>query len=253
MAAFDATESLTPFHDDRGSGEYGAILFDSTQLRQVDPRWFDPQEWGSRAQRVNGSGRGGAWFIDTSHGPLVLRQYLRGGLAANLSRDRYLWRDANSTRSFAEFRLLRELLRRKCPVPQPVAACYLRNRFSYRAWIILERLQDVRSLADLVLESPADAPWETAGRLIARFHREGLDHADLNAHNLLFDAAGKGWMIDFDRSRMHIPATGWRERNLQRLLRSLRKVAGQQAKPDAVDAGFARLHNAYDARWAKGN
>lgn len=252
MAAFDATESLTPFHDDRGSGEYGAILFDSTQLRQVDPRWFDPQEWGSRAQQVGGSGRGGAWFIDASHGPLVLRQYLRGGFAANLSRDRYLWRDANSTRSFAEFRLLRELLRRKCPVPHPVAACYLRNRFSYRAWIILERLQDVRSLADLVLEAPADAPWETAGRLVARFHREGLDHADLNAHNLLFDAAGKGWMIDFDRSRMHIPATAWRERNLQRLLRSLRKVAGP-ARAEAVDAGFARLHRAYDARWAKGN
>ena len=44
MVAFDATESLTPFRDPRGSGEYGAILFDCTQLRQVDPRWFDPDE-----------------------------------------------------------------------------------------------------------------------------------------------------------------------------------------------------------------
>ena len=85
MAAFDATESLTPFHDDRGSGEYGAILFDSTQLRQVDPRWFDPEQWGMRAQRVDGSGRGGAWFIEASHGPCVLRQYLRGGLAATFA------------------------------------------------------------------------------------------------------------------------------------------------------------------------
>src|SRR5690606_33006489 len=121
------------FHDERGSGEYGAILFDSTQLRQVDPRWFDPLEWGSRAQEVGGSGRGGAWFIEASHGPLVLRQYLRGGMAARFSRDRYLWRGAHRTRGFAEFRLLRELLRRKCPVPVPVAACYLRGRATYRA------------------------------------------------------------------------------------------------------------------------
>ena len=252
MVAFDATESLTPFRDPRGSGEYGAILFDSTQLRQVDPRWFDPQEWGMRAQAVAGSGRGGAWFIDASHGPCVLRQYLRGGMAAKLSRDRYLWRGADHTRSFAEFRILRELLRRKCPVPQPIAACYLRSRFSYRAWIIIERLRDVRSLADLVRESPADAPWEQTGVLVARFHREGLDHADLNAHNVLYDAAGKGWLIDLDRSRMHIPATAWRERNLQRLLRSLHKVAGAGGAP-AVEAGFARLRKAYDARWARGN
>ncbi|MDH5834725.1 3-deoxy-D-manno-octulosonic acid kinase [Luteimonas kalidii] len=252
MAAFDATESLTPFHDDRGSGEYGAILFDMTQLRQVDPRWFDPHGWGSRAQQVGGSGRGGAWFIDASHGALVLRQYLRGGLAAKFSRERYLWRGANHTRSFAEFRLLRELLRRKCPVPQPVAACYLRGRVSYRAWIIVERLEGVRSLASLVEAEPEEAPWEASGRLVARFHREGLDHADLNAHNVLFDPAGKGWMIDFDRSRLHIPATAWRERNLQRLLRSLHKVAGD-ARREAVEAGFGRLRAAYDARWAKGN
>src|SRR5690606_39607229 len=85
--------------------------------------------------------------------------------------------------------------------------------------------------------------------LVARFHREGLDHVDLNAHNILFDEAGKGWMIDFDRCRMHIPATAWRERNLARLQRSLRKVAGPERR-EAVDAGFARLGHGYDARWA---
>ena len=123
MAHFDATESLTPFRAGAGGRGLGSILFDHTQLRQADPRWFDPEAGGPRATRVSGSGRGGAWFIDdTSNGPIVLRQYLRGGLAAKFSRDRYLWRGANRTRSFAEFLLLRELLRRKCPVPQPVAA-----------------------------------------------------------------------------------------------------------------------------------
>jgi 3-deoxy-D-manno-octulosonic acid kinase len=251
MAVFDATESLTPFQDDRGSGEFGAILFDATQLRHVDPRWFDPGQWGARAERVGDSGRGGAWFIEASHGPCVLRQYLRGGLAAKLSRDRYLWRGANRVRSFEEFRLLRELLRRKLPVPQPVAACYLRSRFTYRAWIIIERLAGVRSFADLAAAEGSQAPWEQAGRLIARFHREGLDHADLNATNILFDATGQGWLIDFDRGRMQIPATAWRARNLARLQRSLHKLRGARSEGE-VDRDFARLRAAYDARWAKG-
>lgn len=249
MAIFDATESLTPFRAEHG---YGSILFDATQLRQVDPRWFDPGSWGERARPVGEGGRGGAWFIDASHGPCVLRQYLRGGMAANLSRDRYLWRGADRTRSFAEFRMLRELVRRGLPVPQPIAACYVREGLTYRAWILLERLVDVRSLAALSAHEGEGAPWEDTGRLIARFHREGLDHADLNAHNLLFDAKGQGWMIDFDRSRMHIPATGWRSRNLARLERSLLKLRGSRSEA-AVKADFARLRAAYDKRWARGN
>src|SRR5690606_7202347 len=127
MAAFDATEGLTPFRAGRGDRGVGSILFDATQLRQADPRWFDPVAWGERAQPVGDGGRGGAWYIDASHGPCVLRHYLRGGLAAKFSRDRYLWRDADRVRSFAEFRLLRDLLNQQLPVPRPIAAAVVRE------------------------------------------------------------------------------------------------------------------------------
>lgn len=251
MAAFDATESLTPFRAGRGEQAQGALLFDATQLRQADPRWFDPDAWGDRATPVHSGGRGGAWFIDASHGPCVLRQYLRGGWAAKLSRDKYYWRGADRVRSFAEFRLLRDLLKHELPVPRPIAACYIREGFFYRAWILLERLLEVQSLADIAVQAHENAPWAETGRLIARFHRAGLDHADLNAHNILFDAKGKGWMIDFDRSLMRIPATRWRLGNLARLQRSLRKLRGARSL-EVVDKDFARLRAAYDAHWAKG-
>ena len=58
-------------------------------------------------------------------------------------------------------------------------------------------------------------------------------------------------MIDFDRSRLRIPATAWRQANLQRLLRSLRKRRGTRSMAE-VDAGFARLRAAYDAAWQRG-
>ena len=248
MVAFDANEALTPYHAESG---YGAILFDRERLRQAGAELFSPQAWGERARPVGSGGRGSAWFVDAPFGPCVLRNYLRGGLVARFSRDQYLWRGGSHTRSFAEFRLMRELLLRGLPVPRPLAASYVRDGFRYRASILLERLLDVRSLADRALVAGNGAPWEEAGRLIARFHREGLDHADLNAHNLLFDGNGRGWMIDFDRCRLRIPATHWREANLRRLLRSLLKLRGERAS-DEVEADFARLRRAYDLAWKRG-
>ena len=260
MVAFDATESQMPFRDARGAGG-GAILFDATRLRQAgpqaaDPAWFDPAWWGERAEAVGSGGRGGAWFVEGTasegrFGPAVLRHYLRGGFAARFSRNRHLWRGPELIRSFDEFRLLRELLRRKLPVPRPIAAIYWREGLFYRAGILLERLLGVRSLADRAATDGSAAPWEEAGRVIASIHRAGLDHADLNAHNLLFEDSGRGWVIDVDRSRLRIPATGWREANLDRLQRSLLKLRGVRSEVD-VGKDYATLRSAYDALWQRG-
>ncbi|WP_282297317.1 MULTISPECIES: 3-deoxy-D-manno-octulosonic acid kinase [unclassified Stenotrophomonas] len=248
MVAFDATEALTPCRDGRGMG---AILFDRERLRQADMSLFSPAHWGERARPVGDGGRGGAWFVDAPFGHCVLRHYLRGGLAAKLSRDQYIWRGANRTRSFAEFRLMRALRAQKLPVPRPIAAFYMRDGLRYRAAILMERLEGVRSLADRALVAGRGAPWEETGRLIARFHRAGLDHADLNAHNILFDANGHGWLIDFDRGVQRIPATAWRERNLKRLHRSLIKLRGERSHEE-VEKDYARLRRAYDLAWNRG-
>ncbi len=248
MVAFDATEALTPCRDGRG---IGAILFDREALRQAEMSLFAPAHWGERARPVGDGGRGGAWFVDAPFGHAVLRQYLRGGLAAKLSRDHYIWRGANRTRSFAEFRLMRALRAQKLPVPRPIAAFYMREGLRYKAAILMERLEGVRSLADRALVAGRGAPWEETGRLIARFHRAGLDHADLNAHNILFDANGHGWLIDFDRGVLRIPAPRWRERNLKRLLRSLIKLRGERSHDD-VEKDYARLRRAYDLAWNRG-
>jgi 3-deoxy-D-manno-octulosonic acid kinase len=58
-------------------------------------------------------------------------------------------------------------------------------------------------------------------------------------------------LIDFDKGRMRIPETAWRERNLARLQRSLLKLRGGR-EPAAVRHDFARLRGAYDATWERG-
>lgn len=170
---------------------------------------------------------------------------------ARLSRDGYAWHGESQVRSFAEYRLLRELHERGLAVPAPQAACYWRRGRMYRAAILVERIAGARSLAELAAGQGHAAPWVATGRLVAGFHRAGLDHADLNAHNVLFDGGGAGWLIDLDRSRLRKPAHGWREKNLGRLLRSLRKLRGERAMAD-VDADFATLRIAYDHAWEQG-
>lgn len=243
------SEKVVPFRDARGEG---AIVFDPMALPQTPaPEWFDVDHWGKAAQLVGSGGRGAAWFVDVDWGAMVLRRYLRGGLMAKFSRDRYVWRGEESVRSFAEFRLLQILNANGLPVPAPLAAAYWRDGRRYQAAILLTRIIDVHSFGHRVLDDAASAPWAASGALIAAFHRAGLDHPDLNAHNLLFDDAGKGWMIDFDKARLRNPSeSGWRRANLARLHRSLHKLGGSSlAAP--IEAGFAHLRSAYDEGMTK--
>lgn len=229
----------------------GSIVFDPGAWPQMPtPEAFDPDAWGDAAHAVGSGGRGAAWFIDAGWAPMVLRHYLRGGWMARFSRDAFIWRGEPAVRSFAEFRLLQALRQRALPVPEPLAAAYWRQGRHYRAAILLRRIAGVHSFGQQVMDDAASAPWDACGALIARFHHAGLDHADLNAHNLLFDAEGQGWMIDFDKCRLRDDgSTHWRAQNLSRLRRSLDKRAGPRDAA-AIEAGFARLRNAYDAALA---
>lgn len=242
MGVHVAAEQLQPFRAARGTG---SIVFDPARLRQAGPDWLEPAHWGTRATPVAGAGgRGAAWFVSGEFGEGVLRHYRRGGLAARLGRRRYLWLGESRVRSLAEFRLLAALRREQVPVPAPLLAGYWRQGLSYRAAILVERIPGARPLADWLSPGTPGDPWAAAGGAIARMHRAGVDHADLNAHNLLLDGQGHAWLIDFDRARRRAPGP-WREANLARLARSLAKLA------PAGDArwreGFARLCAAHAA------
>ncbi|MDO5610515.1 MAG: 3-deoxy-D-manno-octulosonic acid kinase [Pseudomonadota bacterium] len=231
-----ANERLLTFHD---GGLEGAIVFDPSACPQTpQAAWFDPAHWGAAAEVIGSGGRGAAWRVDAPIGPLVLRHYLRGGLIAKLSRDRFVWRSQDAVRSFAEFRLMQRLRALALPVPQPVAASYRREGGFYRAAILMRRIAPAQSLGELLQRG--DPPWQASGQLIAAFHRAGLDHADLNAHNILFDGERQGWMIDFDKSVIRTPAAAWQTANLQRLRRSLHKLGGAGS-----DAGYQQLLAAY--------
>ncbi len=230
---------------DRQSVDRGAILFDPERVAAPGTALFEPEALRARgALRVETGGRGSVLYFDCDGAHWVLRRYLRGGMVGRVIRDRYLWLGEERTRSFRELRLLGELRRRKLPVPVPVAARYRRGLVSYRAELITVRLPDALPLSAMLAAGRMDdARWSAVGRCLRCFHDAGVQHADLNADNIMLGEPGMVWVLDFDRGRLREPGA-WCERVLDRLARSIAK-----RRPGATDwqAGFALLRLAHDA------
>jgi len=200
------------------------MLYDTLRTSNFSPAFFEPGYWrGHDAIEGSALGRGTTWFIRSGDSRFVLRHYRRGGLMAKISTDAYLWRGEAETRSFAEWYLTYHLYRAGLPVPAPIAARYRRHGMFYRADLITQRIEDSESLAARLTQGPISlTQWIAIGRCIRRFHDAGVDHADLNAHNILL-APEQVYLIDFDRGTLRRRGW-WADTNLVRLYRSLEKV-----------------------------
>jgi 3-deoxy-D-manno-octulosonic acid kinase len=243
MSQADVANVCVPIKTDR---HQGAMLCDPAFASLASNAWFDAASYGERAVPVSKkAGRGAAWFVEADFGPAVLRHYRRGGLIAKISERDYIWKDESSTRSFHEFRFLQALCKKNMSVPRPIAAQYLRKGLFYQASLLMQRIPDVTSFQDIVHQQTETAPWEALGHAIAKFHRLGAQHADLNAQNILFDKEQTIWLIDWDKAQFQKKTGPWCEDILNRLKRSLLKYRGQLDER-IIESGMQRLRAAHD-------
>lgn len=213
---------------------HGGLCFDPGRINHPSEALFDPAHPSLSAQPVQEGGRRSAWFVSGEFGRAVLRHYRRGGMVAKLSRKHYVFTGASSTRSFAEFQVMQYLQTQGVRVPTPLAAAYWRSGLFYRAAILIERVENVRTLAGSL-----DAPAAVA-QAIHAMHEADVWHADLNAFNILLDAENRAWLIDFDRATRRTMSAALRRSNMLRLRRSLIKVAGP-----AGDACWSQIMSVY--------
>lgn len=225
-------------------GPAWGVLYDAALMAAPDVALFDAARWEGRVTGQAGRGRGHVRFVDAGSGQWALRHYHRGGLPGRLVVDRFLWLGEARTRSFREWRLLARLRQAGLPVPQPVAAGWRRSGLFYTADLVTMRIPGAVPLsARLAADEAVD--WQGLGRVLHEFHAAGACHADLNAHNILLDERGAAWLLDFDRGRLRAPGP-WQARNLQRLERSLRKIAAEHEAPPFSAACWAALRAGYE-------
>lgn len=225
--------------------KYSVILYDPDVAGKIIPEWFDPVYWQDSAKvSQTEEGRGGSYFIQSHGQDWVLRHYHRGGLMAHLSSDCYLWPGWKRTRPWREFKLLSELISLELPVARPIAARVERHGMVYRGDILVERIKDTVPLSRLILNKGlGEGHWHNIGKCIARFHHASVYHADLNAHNILL-RGGEVYLIDFDKGELR-SAGNWRQDNLNRLNRSLSKLAAQNNKFQFTSIEWQHLLGGY--------
>ena len=231
--------------------EFDRSLFDTSALR--------------RQGLVRGSaaaGRGNTVFFSVNNQPLVLRHYYRGGLVRHLSKQHYIYTGMGRTRALREFDMLVHLHGSSLPAPQPYACRVQRHGVMYQASLITHRLpgstlsERLLTQADASAQGPlSDNIWQAIGSAIARFHQAGVYHADLNAHNVMLDDERGVMLIDFDRSRVRpLPlqpaSAGWCLDNLQRLARSLTKLARHDSSGCLNEEAMRRGFDLCKTQWA---
>ncbi|MFV2060366.1 MAG: 3-deoxy-D-manno-octulosonic acid kinase [Gammaproteobacteria bacterium] len=175
------------------------------------------------------TGRGTAYYLLISGIELVLRKYLRGGLISKILNNKYIWVGIEHTRPWKEWNILTEMRKLDLPVPEPVACRVVKIKLIfnifYSADFIMSRIKNADSLAVILIKSELDnKTWGKIGRTIRKFHDHGINHADLNAHNIMIDDMNTISLIDFDKGRIMPPAVSWQDLNIARLKRSLLKL-----------------------------
>jgi 3-deoxy-D-manno-octulosonic acid kinase len=228
------------------------ILYDADAVAYALHDWFEPKSLAARGWligSVGGRGCGHVHFFGYRGNGYALRHYRRGGKAATVIGDHYLWAGLDRTRAWREWRLLARLTELNLPVPHPFAARVIKSGLFYRADLITMRIASSSSLFErLMIGALPDAIWREIGRVIAEFHRVGVWHADLNAHNVLLSSDAAVAIVDFDRARFRRNTMRWREANLARLLRSLRKLKSLKPELPFHESDFELLREGYCSR-----
>lgn len=85
------------------------------------------------------------------------------------------------------------------PVPMPVAAIAEKKGLFIRCSMLEERIEDSRSVAEIIAERALSAEETDAiGMTIRRFMDAGVYHSDLNIRNILLRGT-EVFIIDFDK------------------------------------------------------
>ena len=228
-------------------------LFISDNTLPITANWLDSNSWTKQTKNNDASGRGSVYFIESEFGQFVIRKYLRGGLIRKLTESKFLFTGVKQSRPYKELTLLEYMQEKKLPAPRPVAGICHKQGIHYEASIMTHLIPEAMELFHLMQPSRFECNdwpkvnWQAIGSIISRFHDAGIDHTDLNCHNIMLDKNNKIWLIDFDKCSKRTPNKSWQKNNLARLQRSLEKESQRHDEFQYNDMDWQRLLEGYHA------
>ncbi|MEZ8825309.1 3-deoxy-D-manno-octulosonic acid kinase [Vibrio amylolyticus] len=218
--------------------------YNSTLLTEDVELVFSVEYWRDKNAIIGSAqGRGTTWFVKGNTGEFALRHYHRGGLFGKLVKDSYWFAGLDNTRAYQELLLLKTLIENHVNVPTPIAAKVERCGIFYRADILVEKLDNAKDLVSILnTQKLSKVQLLTIGKEIRKMHEIGVNHTDLNIHNILINN-NKVWIIDFDKCRQQ-DGNEWKQGNLDRLKRSFVKEI-QLGKINAENFCFQEIEKGY--------
>ena len=165
----------------RPEGTY-AIVQDCALPFTFDPAQFNPSGYEHAQAIIGKGGRGSAWMVETPAGIGVLKHYRRGGWAARLTSDRYIFHG----QAYQE--AIMSSIAYQTPDSWSAGAETHGGFLSFAIWFLSGRFVDpLHTQCTVVGRSgrKRDAPWTAIGDTLAGFHKAFVRHADLNANNIL--------------------------------------------------------------------
>lgn len=157
----------------------------------------------AQAARPLLGGRGGLTSASVHGiGAVVIKHYVRGGWLRFLVRSAHL--RLGKLRPQKEFELLERVRALGVNAPQALGYVYC-GSLVYSAWLLMRQLKNTRSLAELAMyerESLEPAVRALAAQ-IGILVQHGVLHVDLHPGNVLIDARGEVFVIDFDKARLY--------------------------------------------------
>ncbi|MEH0690616.1 3-deoxy-D-manno-octulosonic acid kinase [Vibrio cholerae] len=204
--------------------------YDTSLLKENVSDAFNIDFWRSQ-DAITGcaKGRGVTWFVQGELAEYAIRHYYRGGLLGKVINDRFLYFGEEKLRNLQELQVLKHLAEHGVNVPKPVAARVVKSCLSYQADIITQRIIGAKSLISLLSGgNVCESTLRSVGQEIRKMHDVGVNHTDLNVHNILIDNNKTVWIIDFDKCFQQ-SGDSWKQGNLDRLERSFLKENSQSS------------------------